>query len=107
MTVETLNKANELSNRIKDLEESLGSLECRLHIRKRDIDNYNTNKTRWIIIPKWFSKGTVKENNKVNLNIPIECREPLEFEIDEECVEFIIKHEREKIAKLKEELEKL
>lgn len=107
MTIETLNRANEISNRIKDLEESLGTLECRVHIRKRDIKDYKEGNTRWIPIPNWFGKGTVKENNKINLNIPIECRTALEFEIDEECVDFIIKHEREKITKLRKELEEL
>lgn len=107
MTKETLDRANELSNRIKDLEESLGSLECRVHIRKKNIEDYEQKRTQWIPIPKWFGKGTIKDNNKINLDIPIECRTHLEFEIDEECVNFIIKHEREKINNLKKELEEL
>lgn len=107
MTIETLNKANEISNRIKYLEKSLGLLECRVHIRKRDFEDCNRRQRGLILMPKWFGKGVINKNNKSNLNIPVECMEPLEFEIDEECVEFIIKHEREKIAKLRKELEEL
>lgn len=107
MTIETLNRANEILNRIKDLEKSLGLLEWRLHIRKRDFEDCNGKQKGLILMPKWFGKGTINESNKVNLNIPIECNPPLDFEIDEECVEFIIKHERAKILKLKKELEEL
>lgn len=107
MTKETLDRANELLNRIKELEESLGLLECRVHIRKKDTKDYEEGNTQWIPTPKWFGRGAVNKNNKINLNIPIECRTALEFEIDEECVDFIIKHEREKIAKLRKELEEL
>ena len=107
MTTETLNSAITLAKRMADIEESLSSLECRLHIRKRDFEDCNRKQKGLILMPKWFAKGTIKENNRVNLNIPVECVPPLEFEIDEECVEFIIKHEREKLRKLKKEFEEL
>lgn len=107
MTKESLNRANEISNKIKELTESLGLLECRVYRRKKDIKKYNEDQTRWIPIPKWFGRGTIEKKNKINLDIPIECMPRFEFEIDEECVMFIINHQKEKIKMLEKELAEL
>lgn len=107
MTQDALNRANEITNKIKELKESLGLLECRVYKRKKDIKDYEQKQIRWIPISKWFGKGTIKNNHKVNLDIPIECMSHFEFEIDEECVNFIINHQREKIEMLEKELEEL
>ncbi len=107
MTKESLDRANEISNKIKELKESLGLLECRVYRRKKDIEEYEQKRTRWIPIDKWFGRGTIENKRKVNLDIPIECMPRFEFELDEECVNFIINHQKEKIKKLEEELENL
>lgn len=107
MTNESLNRANEISNKIKELTESLSLLECRVYRRKRDMKDYEENRTRWIPIPKWFGRGTIESKRKVNLDIPIECLPRFEFELDEECVNFIITHQKEKIKMLEKELEEL
>jgi hypothetical protein len=107
MTKESLNRANEITNKIKELTESLSLLECRVYRRKRDIKEYEAKRTHWIPIPKWFGRGTIENKRKVNLDIPIECTPRLEFELDEECVNFIINHQKEKIKMLEKELEEL
>mgnify|MGYP003296512607 CR=1 FL=1 len=107
MTKETLDKANEISNKIKELTETLGLLECRVYRREKDLVEYAENRSRWIPVPNWFGRGTVEKNNKVNLDIPIEGMHRFEFELDEECVWFIINHQREKIKMLEKELEEL
>lgn len=107
MTRETLDKANEISNKIKELTESLGLLECRVYRREKDLANHEEKRTNWIPVPNWFGRGTIEKNNKVNLDIPIEGMHHFEFEIDEECVRFIINHQREKIKMLEKELAEL
>lgn len=107
MTQDTLNRANEITNKIKELTESLGLLECKVYARERDIKEYKENKKRWIPIDKWFCVGKLKEDGKVIIDAPIECHRSLEFELDKECVDFIINHQREKINELKKELEEL
>ena len=107
VTQDALNRANEIMDKIKGLEESLGFLQCKVYTRERDIKEYKENKKRWIPFDKWFCVGKIKENGKVTLDAPIECRPSLEFELDKECVDFIIKHQREKINELRKELEEL
>ena len=107
MTKESLDRANEISNKIKELTESLGLLECRVYRRKKDIKDYEEKRTNWIPIPKWFGRGSIEKKNKINLDIPIECMPRFEFELDEECVNFIINHQKEKIKMLEKELESL
>ena len=79
MTKESLNRANEITNKIKELTESLSLLECRVYRRKRDIKEYEEKQRHWIPIPKWFGRGTIENKRKVNLDIPIECMPRLEF----------------------------
>jgi hypothetical protein len=107
MTKETLDRANEITNKIKELEKNLSALKYKVSERKKDIEIHKGNVRKWIPCSKWFCKGTVEQDGKVKLDAPRERHYPLDFELDEECVEFIIKHEEEKIAKLKKELEEL
>ena len=109
MDIETLNRANELTAIIKEKEHALGALTYKVHQRKRDIDEHKNGYKRWIPLENWFCKGTIKDKltQKVTIDAPRECEYPLNFELDEECVELIIQHEREKIDKLKKELEEL
>ena len=109
MNIEALNRANELTEIIKEKEHALGALTYKVHQRKRDIDEYKNGHKRWIPLKNWFCKGTIesKLTQKVTIDAPRELEYPLHFELDEECVDFIIQHEREKIDKLKKELEEL
>ena len=109
MDIETLNKANELTAIIKEKENALYALIHKVNLRKRDIDEHKNSYKRWIPFENWFCKGTIKDKltQKVTIDAPREFEYPLNFELDEECVEFIIQHERAKIDKLKKELEEL
>lgn len=109
MDIETLNRANELTAIIKEKEEALNALVYKVKQRKADIDAYKKQYKRWIPVEKWFCAGVIesKLTQKVTFDAPRECQYPLHFELDEECVDFIIQHEREKIDKLKKELEEL
>lgn len=107
MTNETLNKANQIMEQIKELKKPLSELESRVYRRKKDIKNFKERHIGWIPIVNWFCRGIIEKNNKVNLDVPIECMHRLEFELDEECVNFIIEHQKEKIKMLEKELEEL
>ena len=111
MDITNLNRAIELASIIKEKENALGALTYKVNQRKRDIDKYKNgyNGYKWIPCENWFCKGTIKDKltQKVTLDAPREFEYPLHFELDDECVEFIIQHEREKIDKLNKELEEL
>lgn len=106
MTEETLNKANELTKKIASAGKSLSLLKDRVRARERAIDSYKRGLSRWLPFAGWFCRGVV-EGDKVKLDVPIEGHRQLDFELDEECVGLIIKHEEEKIEKLKSELDSL
>jgi hypothetical protein len=109
MNTETLNRANELANLIEEKEKALNILTFKVRRRQIKINEHKDKKIRYIPFPNWFCVGVIKnaKDNKVTLEPPLECEYPINFELDEECVEFIIKHEAEKIEQLKKELEEL
>lgn len=74
---------------------------------KKNIEEHKNGRNRWLPFAKWFCVGKIKENRMVTLDAPLECRPSLEFELDKECVDFIINHQKEKIHKLRKELEEL
>lgn len=111
MNSETLGRANELTRLISEKEKVLSVLTYKVGQRKRYIRDYkgSSGLCRWIPFEKWFCVGTIKKKNgsEIVFDAPIECEYPLDFELDEECVDFIIKHEMETIQKLKAELDAL
>lgn len=107
MTQETLDRANEITEKISESEKLLDALLLRIEQRKRDIKRYNEGNIRWIPFSKWFCNGAIKKDGKIVVASSIECQTPIDFELDEECINFIINHEKDKISKLKKELEEL
>lgn len=106
MTHELLERAKEISNRIEELKGVVGFLEGRRYRRERDMEDFRRRRRPFIPCPKWFGIGRIKDE-KVKLDIPIECMPIMDFEIDEECVNLIIEHYKEKVRTLERELEEL
>lgn len=106
MTQETLNMANEIANKIEELEQSLIYLQNRISERETEIKSFEKGEKKKISLPKWFCKGIIKKDGKVALNVSAEYNS-IDFELDKECVDFIIQHKKEKIDKLKKEFAEL
>lgn len=106
MNTETLKRANEITKQIEASQEKLWALESKVWRRKRDIGDYKTGRKRWIPDASWFGRLLIR-NKRAYIDAPIECEQALKFELDEECVNLIIKYEKDKIAKMKKELEEL
>ena len=106
MNKETLKRANEITKQIEVSQEKLWALKNKVYRRKRDIGDYKTGRKRWIPDVHWFCRLIIRDK-RAYIDAPIECETALKFELDEECVNLIIKYEKDKIEKMKKELEEL
>lgn len=108
MTFKDFERANEIIEQIKTISNGVYRLEAKVSLRKRHIEEHNAGKRRWLPLPEMFCQ-LIWENydQKPVVDAPVEGFESIDFALDEECIDFIIRHEKEKIAKLKKELEEI
>ena len=110
MTDEVLNKANDLADKIKKLDDSIYNVEHEISIKKRfDKDIIDGRKPSFYY--KWLDKfGSVflEKNDKPTIRGHIEMHYPVEIELeDEEFFNILIEYMKQKRNKLKAELDAL
>lgn len=110
MTEEVLNKANDLTNRLKKLDVSIYNVEHEISLKKRFdkdiIDGHRAPSFR-----KWLDKfGSVflGKNEKPSIRGHVEMHYPVEIELeDEEFFNILIEYLKQKRNKVKAELDAL
>jgi hypothetical protein len=110
MTNELLNKANDLSDRIKKLEDSICKVEYEIRYKKRFdediIKGYKPCNFKSYL--KSFASVVFRKDKKPSIRGYVECHYPVEIELeDEEFCTLLLEYLNNKKSKLREELDKL
>ena len=110
MTEEVLNKANDLTIRIKKLDDSIYRVGKEIKTKKR-FDKDIKDGHRASCYYKWLNKfGSlfIKKNEKPSIRGHVELHYPVEIELeDEEFFNILIEYMEQKRSKLKAELDAL